>query len=322
MTPFTESVVEKAALAWLESAGWTIRHGADTVPGEIHGERDTYSETTLDGRLRDALVRLNPDLPSEAVEDAFRRLQRLEGADVVARNRHLHRMLVDGVTVEYRAQDHSIRGTQVKVIDFDNISANDFVAINQFTIVENKHTRRPDIVLFVNGLPLVVIELKNAAEESATIWSAYKQLQTYKAEIPALFDPNEVLVISDGVQARVGTLTAGKEWFKPWRSLTKDGTPDPYATELETVIRSLLGPERLLSLMRDFIVFEDDGGGAIIKKMAGYHQFHAVEVAVEETLRAGGATGDRRVGVVWHTQGAGKSLTMAFMRAGSSGNRP
>lgn len=311
-TSFTESVVEEAALVWLKSTGWTIRHGAEMVPGEIHGERDTYSEITLDGRLHDALARLNPDLPSEAVEDAFRRLQRPEGADVVARNRHLHRMLVDGVTVEYRAQDHSIRGTQVKVIDFDNASANDFVAINQFTVVENKHTRRPDIVLFVNGLPLVVIELKNAADESATIWTAYTQLQTYKAEIPALFDPNEVLVVSDGVQARVGTLTAGREWFKPWRMFAKDETSEECTPELETVIQGLLAPRRLLDLIRDFIVFEDDGGGTVIKKMVGYHQFHAVEVAVEETLRAGGATGDRRVGVVWHTQGAGKSLTMAF----------
>ncbi|HON31669.1 MAG TPA: type I restriction endonuclease subunit R, partial [Ottowia sp.] len=257
-----------------------------------------------------------------------------EGADLVQRNRALHRLLVDGVTVEYRDAEGAIRGAQARVIDFDDSTNNDWLAVDQFTVTENKHTRRPDVVLFVNGLPLAVLELKNAASEDTTIWTAFQQLQTYKAEVPALFATNAVLVASDGVEARAGTLTAGREWFKPWRTISGEAVADAHMPELQVVIEGLLAPRRFLDLVRDFIVFEDDGGGRIVKKMAGYHQFHAVQVAVGETLRAaelaradrvaegsgryeagrrpGGKPGDRRVGVVWHTQGSGKSLTMAF----------
>ena len=308
---FTESIVEEAALAWLEAGGWDVKYGADMVPGEPSGERGDYTQVVLEGRLRDAFSRLNPGLPPEALDDAFRKLTRPQDADLLSRNRYLHRLLVDGVAVEYRAADGSIRGAQVRVIAFDDAGANDFLAVNQFTLVENKRTRRPDVILFVNGLPLVVIELKNAADENATIWTAFKQLETYKAEIPTLFQDNELLVISDGVQARVGTLSAGKEWFKPWRAWEGAAT-ETCTPQLQVVIQALLTPRSLLDLVRDFVVFEDNGGGALVKKMAGYHQFHAVQVAVEETLRAAARSGDRRVGVVWHTQGSGKSLTMAF----------
>jgi len=331
---FTESVVEQAALAWLESIGWQVAHGPEIAPDMPGAERADYGEVVLAGRLRDALLRLNPALPAEALEDAFRKLTRPEGAELVQRNRALHRLLVDGVTVEYRDAEGAIRGEQARVIDFDDVGANDWLAVNQFSVVENKHARRPDVVLFVNGLPLAVLELKNAANEDATIWSAFGQLQTYKAEVPALFATNAVLVVSDGVAARAGTLTAGREWFKPWRTISGEALADTYMPELQVVIEGLLSPRRLLDLVRDFVVFEDDGGGNVVKKMAGYHQFHAVQVAVGETLRAaelaradhvaesagryeagrkpGGKPGDRRVGVVWHTQGSGKSLTMAF----------
>jgi type I restriction enzyme R subunit len=331
---FTESVVEQAALAWLESIGWTVRNGVEIAPGELFAERTDYGQVVLEQRLRDALARLNPDLPAEALEDAFRKLTRPEGAELVARNRTMHRLLVDGVTVEYRASDGEIRGAQVRVLDFDQVDANDWLAVNQFTVAENKHIRRPDVVLIVNGLPLAVLELKNAAAENATIWSAFQQLQTYKVEIPSLFATNELLVISDGVEARVGTLTAGREWFKPWRTIAGKLLADPHVPELQVVSEGLFAPRRFLDLVRDFLVFEDEGGGRLSKKMAGYHQFHAVQVAVGETLRAaelaradrvadttgryeaggkpGGKPGDRRVGVVWHTQGSGKSLTMAF----------
>ena len=331
---FTESEVEKAALAWLESTGWSVRHGADIAPGEPAAERDDYAQVVLAQRLRDALARLNPALPAEALDDAFRKLTRPEGAELLARSRSLHRLLVDGVTVEYRAADGEIRGAQARVIDFDLPAANDWLAVNQFSVTENKRTRRPDVVLFVNGLPLAVVELKNAADESATIWSAWHQLQTYKAEITSLFSTNALLTVSDGVEARVGTLTAGREWFKPWRTIAGEGLADPHLPELQVVIEGLCAPQRFLDLVRDFIVYEDDGGGHLVKKMAGYHQFHAVQVAVAETLRAAGhptagreadapgvyasraqlkaRKGDRRVGVVWHTQGSGKSLTMAF----------
>ncbi len=334
MSAFTESVVEQAALAWLEATGWKVAHGPELAPDVAAAERADYGEVVLAQRLRDALARLNPELPAEALEDAFRRLTRPEGADLVQRNRALHRLLVDGVTVEYRDAEGAIRGAQAGVIDFDDPASNDWLAVSQFTVVEGKRSRRPDVVLFVNGLPLAILELKNAANEDATIWTAFQQLQTYKEEVPALFATNAVLVVSDGVEARAGTLTAGREWFKPWRTISGEVLADAHAPELQVVIEGLLDPRRFLDLVRDFIVFEDDGGGRIEKKMAGYHQFHAVRVAVDETLRAaelaraqevaepfdryeagarpGGKPGDRRVGVVWHTQGSGKSLTMAF----------
>jgi len=335
MSPcFTESVVEQAALAWVESVGWTILHGAEIAPGELAAERAEYGEVVLAGRLRAALVRLNPGLPAEAIADAFRKLTRPEGPDLVTRNRAMHRLLVDGVTVEYRNDDGEIRGAQARVLNFDQVAANDWLAVNQFTVTENRHNRRPDIVLFVNGLPLAVLELKNAADETATIWTAFHQIQTYRVEIGSLFASNVVLCISDGVDARVGTLTAGREWFKPWRTITGERVVDTHVPELQVVLEGLFAPARFLDLVRDFIVFEDDGG-RVVKKMAGYHQFHAVKVAVDETLRAaalsrqsgnvaevpgryeagakpGGRQGDRRIGVVWHTQGSGKSLTMVF----------
>jgi type I restriction enzyme R subunit len=286
--PFTESTVESAALAWLESLGWRIAYGPDIAPDMPAAERRDYGEVVLARRLRDALARLNPDLPAEALEDAFRKLIRPEGADLVQRNRFVHRLLVDGVTVEYRDASGRIRGAQARLVDCDDVQANDWLAVNQFSVVENKHSRRLDLVLFINGLPLAVVELKNPADEKATIWSAFQQLQTYQAEVPSLFAPNALLAISDGVEARVGTLTAGREWFKPWRTISGEQVEDVGAAQLEVLLKGIFQKRRFLDLLRDFIVFEDDGGGRLVKKMAGYHQFHAVQVAVGETLRAAG----------------------------------
>jgi type I restriction enzyme R subunit len=336
MTRFAESVVEEAALAWLEALGYAVLHGPEIAAGEPDAERrdPAYRDVVLERRLRDALARLNPELPPEALEDAFRKLTRVDAPSLIERNRAAHRMLVDGVTVEYRRADGSIAGAQARVIDFDAPENNDWLAVNQFTVSEGQHTRRPDVVLFVNGLALAVIELKNAADENATVWSAFQQLQTYQAQIPVLFAANAALVVSDGVQARIGSLGAGKEWFKPWRTVSGRGDAPAAMPELQVVLEGVFEKRRFLDLLRHFIVFEDAGGGKLAKKMAGYHQFHAVNVAVEETLRAartaagdraaeppgryeagerpGGEPGDRRVGVVWHTQGSGKSLTMAF----------
>jgi type I restriction enzyme R subunit len=332
---FNESIIEEAALRWLARAGWSVRNGIDIAPDAPDAERSGFDKVILERRLREALLRLNPDLPHEALEDAFCKIARPEGADLVLRNRSAHRLLVNGITVEYRAADGNIRGAQARAIDYDDLENNDLLAVNQFSVIESKHHRRPDIVLFVNGLPLAIIELKNAADENATIWSAFNQLKTYQAEIPSLFSTNELLVISDGVEARVGTLTAGREWFKPWRTVAGERLADTNIPEVQVVIEGLLSPRRFLDLVRDFIAFEDDGGGSIAKKMAGYHQYHAVQAAAAETLRAarlcsetdaqgreagryeagrqpGGKPGDRRIGVVWHTQGSGKSLTMAF----------
>ena len=332
----SESVVEQAALAWLESLGWFVAHGPDIAPDAPGAERGDYDAVVLEGRLRAALDRLNPELPVEALDDAYRKLTRPGGATVEARNRAFHRMVVDGVTVEHRTHDGHIRGAQVRVLDFDDPAGNDWLAANQVTVVENKHERRPDVVLFVNGLPLGLIELKNPAAEEATVWTAWQQLQTYKAELPSLFAMNAALIVSDGLEARIGTLTAGREWFKPWRTISGETLADAAMPQLQVMLEGACAPARFLSLVRDFIVFEDDGSGALAKKMAGYHQFHAVGTAVAETLRAaelqrtgiavareergryesgrkpGGAPGDRRIGVVWHTQGSGKSLTMAF----------
>ena len=333
----TESVVEEATLAWLESLGWTVKHGPEIAWGELWAERTDpeYRDVVLERRLRDALARLNPGLPIEALEDAFRKLTRPEGATLAARNRAIHKMLVDGVTVEYRTAEGDIRGAQARVIDFDDIDNNDWLAVNQFTIAENKHTRRPDVVLFVNGLPLVLLELKNAADENATIETAYRQFQTYQQEIPTLFNYNTALVCSDGIQSRIGAIGAGWEWFKPWRTISGEALADPFMPELQVTINGVFDKRRFLDLIQYYIVYENMGGGKLNKKMAGYHQFHAVQVAVGETLRAaqlqieaarvaeergryeaglrpGGKPGDRRIGVVWHTQGAGKSLTMAF----------
>src|SRR5512146_2549147 len=201
MTPFTESVVEDAALAWLEGLGYSVLNGPDIAAGELGAERGdpNYRDVVLEGRLRQALVRLNPGLPHEALEDVFRKLVRVDGPSLVERNRAVHRMLVDGVAVEYRRPDGGIAGAQAQVLDFDVPGNNDWLAVNQFTVAEGQHTRRPDVVLFANGLPLAVIELKNPADENATIWSAFQQLETYQAQIPAMFKYNEVLVVSDGV---------------------------------------------------------------------------------------------------------------------------
>ena len=335
MTSLTEADVEQVALDWLFALGWKVAHGPDIAPGTPNAERTDYGQVALERRLRDALADLNPGLPASALDDAFRRLTRPEGSTLEARNRAFHRMLVDGVTVEHRDNEGRIRGAQVQVIDFNGPASNDWLAVNQSTVTENRNTRRPDVVLFVNGLPLGVIELKNPADEDATIWTAWQQLQTYKADLPTLFSMNEALMVSGGNEARIGTLTSGREWFKPWRTITGEGSADPHLTELQVMLEGVFEPSRFLSMVRDFIVFDDDGSSSLVKKMAGYHQFHAVKVAVDETLRAaklqraevriaeedgryeagrkpGGELGDRRIGVVWHTQGSGKSLTMAF----------
>ena len=335
MATLTEADVEQAALGWLAGLGWGVAHGPDIAPDTPGAERNDYGQVVLERRLRDALAQLNPTLPVDALDDAYRKLTRPEGSTVEARNRSFHRMLVEGVTVEHRDGEGRIRGAQVQIVDFDAPSRNDWLAVNQFTVRENQSSRRPDVVLFVNGLPLGVIELKNPADEEATLWTAWQQLQTYKADLPTLFSLNETLVVSDGNEARIGTVTAGREWFKPWRTITGETLAGPYMTELQVMLEGVFEPSRFLALVRDFIVFDDDGSGALLKKMAGYHQFHAVRVSVDETLRAaklqrsetrvaeeegryesgrrpGGAPGDRRIGVVWHTQGAGKSLTMAF----------
>jgi type I restriction enzyme, R subunit len=333
MSPFTESVVEEAALDWLGSFDFSVLHGPEIAPGELAAERSSYNEVVLRKRLEAALHKLNPILSAEVLEEALRQITLASLPSLIANNHAFHRLIVNGVAVEARREDGSIGAEVVKLIDFDNPKENDWLAVNQFTVLEGQHTRRPDIVIFVNGLPLAVIELKNAADEHADIWSAFYQLQTYKAQLPSLLAYNAVLVISDGVEARIGTISADSERFMPWRTIGGETIAPPTVPQLEVLMRGVFDQRRFLDLVGHFLVFEDDGS-TITKKMAGYHQFHAVNTAVEETLRAagilkharavepeggyfarampGGEEGDRRVGVVWHTQGSGKSLSMAF----------
>ncbi len=309
---FTESVIEQATLAWLESIEYPVVFGLDIAPDGAFSERENYEQVALINRLQQSLITLNPKVPTDAIEEALRKLTKLDSPSLITNNHTFHKYLIEGVPVEYPREDGSIAGDYLQVIDFDNPNNNDFLAVNQFTVMENKHERRPDIVIFVNGLPLAVIELKNAGDAKATIWTAYNQLQTYKKQIPSLFSYNAVLMVSDGLYARVGTLTASKEWFMPWRTIDGEGLDDNHHTQLQVVLEGVFNKQRFLDLIRYYIVFEDVGAGNLVKKMAGYHQFHAVRQAIRSTVRAAGIRGDKRIGVVWHTQGSGKSLTMAF----------
>ena len=333
-----ESIVEDAALEWFGELGYAVGHGPHLAPGEPAAERDSFGEVVLVGRLREAIRRLNFSISEEAREEALRKVLRVGTPSLTQTNRAFHRMLRDGVPVEYPRPDGSIAGDHVRLVDFNDVQANDWFVVNQFTVIEGQHNRRPDITVFINGLPLGLIELKNAADEDATIWSAYAQLQTYKAEIASLLHYNAALVVSDGLQARMGSVTANQEWFKVWRTIDGEGDAPKTALELEVLVRGVFERQRFLDLLHHFIVFEEDpDSGALHKIIAGYHQFHAVNAAVEETVRAsgmsdelsvrekagtywagkmhGGKLGDRRAGVVWHTQGSGKSFSMLFFAA-------
>jgi type I restriction enzyme R subunit len=308
---FAESHVEEAAFEYLEELGYDVVHGLDISPDGKAPEREAYSDILLVGRLRDAIDRINPHVPADAREDALKKVIATESPSLIEENRRLHRAIVEGVDVEFYAEDGTIRGDKVRLINFDDIAANDWLAVNQFTVIENGANRRPDVVVFINGMPLGVIELKNPGTESADLTSAYNQIQTYKAQIPSLFRTNAVLVTSDGIMARIGSLTANEERFMPWR--TTDGvTIAPKGSpEMGVLLEGVFEKRRFLKLISDFTVFGDTGSG-LIKIIAGYHQYHAVGHAVASTISATANGGDRKAGVIWHTQGSGKSLLMAF----------
>ena len=308
---FSESDVEDAALEWLSGLGYAVLHGPDISPEGPTPERVSYHQVMLTARLREALKCLNPHLPGETLEDVQRKVQQTETPSLIEENRRLHRYLIEGVPVEIAREDGSIGGDVARLIDFANMEANDWLAVNQYTVIEAQKNRRPDVVLFVNGIPLAVIELKNPGDENATLEGAFNQLQTYMDEIPSLFRTNAVLLTSDGLHARIGSLTANIERFMPWRTVNGSDVAPKGAPELDTVIAGVFEKTRFLTLIRDFTVFADAGSG-LTKIVAGYHQFHAVRHAVESTTAAAGPDGDRRIGVIWHTQGSGKSLLMAF----------
>src|SRR6266436_5600960 len=310
-TDFTESIVEEAALSWFEELGYTVLQGIDIAPGEPNAERSSYSDVVLSDRLRGALVKINPRIPTSALEEASRKVSRATSPSLFENNRQFHKWVTDGVDVQYHASDGRIVNDIAWLIDFSNSENNDWLVVNQFTVIENKNNRRPDIVIFLNGLPIGVIELKNPGDENATIKGAFNQFQTYKEAIPGLFPYDELLVVSDGVEARAGTLTSDWERFMPWRTIEGNDLAPRGTVELDVLIKGMFEKQRLLDLLLNFIVFEVDGS-KISKKMAAYHQFHAVNKAVASTVRASSPQGDKRVGVVWHTQGSGKSLSMVF----------
>ncbi|MDD2987935.1 MAG: type I restriction endonuclease subunit R [Zoogloea sp.] len=313
----TEDQLEQEALGWLAEVGYTPLRGPELAPDGERPERGSYQQVLLVERLRAAIARLNPLLTTAAREDALQQVRDLGIPALLSANRRFHQLLVTGVPVEVQRGGETL-GDFARLIDWADPSNNEWLAINQFTVKGPHHTRRPDIVLFVNGLPLVVIELKNPADANADIWKAFEQLQTYKAQTPDLFQYNEVLVISDGSDARMGSLSADAERFMQWRTI--DGVRlDPLGefNELETLIRGALAPAMLLDYLRYFVLFEDDGG--LVKKIAGYHQFHAVRAAIQQVIAAsrpcGAAATRGKGGVVWHTQGSGKSITMTCFAA-------
>jgi len=304
-----ESVVEAAAVEYFAALGYEYRHGPDLAPDSDSPERSSYADVVLAGRLRAALTRINPHLDHDAIDEVAKRILRPGSPSLEENNLAFQSLVTRGAEVQVR-KDGQARGELAFLFDFDEPDNNDWLVVGQLTVIHGEHHRRPDLVVYVNGMPLAVLELKSPESENATLQSAWNQLQTYKRELPALFDANELLVISDGTRARVGSLTAGMEWFGPWRtidgeSLAPDATPD-----LQVLIHGLFEKRRLLDYIRYFVLWETDDG--LVKKIAGYHQFHAANKAVAQTVRASASDGDKKIGVVWHTQGSGKSISMAL----------
>ncbi|MBD2534294.1 type I restriction endonuclease subunit R [Nostoc flagelliforme FACHB-838] len=306
----TEELLEELSLKIFEELGYTRLYYSEIKPEESNSQRSSYNEVLLVNRLRSAIENLNPHIPSEALEEAIRKLIRSESQNLLDNNYTFHKLLIEGISIRYSKNDEIIY-EQIQIIDFKNIERNDWVITNQFSVQENRIIRRPDLVVFINGLPLAVIELKSPIREKATIEQAFSQLQRYKQDIPSLFTYNELLIVSDGLQARIGSLTSGLEKFFHWRTIDGEHIIIKGKPELEILLKGVFDKERLLDFIRFFIVFEVNGE-SITKKMAGYRQYHAVNKAVAETVKATSSEGDKRVGVIWHTQGSGKSLSMAF----------
>lgn len=309
----TEDQLEQETLGWLADVGYTVLYGVDIAPDGDNPERTDYRQVVLLERLRKAVNKLNPSIPAAARDDAIKQVMDLGIPVLLSANRHFHKLLVTGVPVQFQ-KDGETRGDFVRLVDWVDPAQNEWLAINQFSIKGTHHTRRPDVILFVNGLPIVLLELKNPADENADLWKAFDQIQTYKEQIPDVFQYNEILVISDGTEARLGGLSSDAERFMQWRTI--DGVAlDPLGqfNELETMVRGVLAPAYLLDYLRFFVLFEDDG--TLVKKIAGYHQFHAVRAAISQVVAASRPGGTHKGGVVWHTQGSGKSITMTCFAA-------
>lgn len=320
MKPITENIIEQSAIEILQSQGWEYANGKEISPEGLFCERENFSQIVLLNRLRTAIAKINPNIPLDAQEAAVQKVLRIASPDLLHNNEEFHRLLVEKVKIPYQENGYE-RSHEVALIDFEHPANNQFLVVNQYTIIENNQNKRPDVLLFVNGLPLVVIELKNAASENADIKSAYQQIQTYKAIIPSLFTYNALCILSDGLECKAGSVSADLSRYMTWK--TADGIKEAsrFKPQLETLLKGMLQPATLLDLVRNFIVFEkskkeDAKTGLIqiqtVKKLAAYHQFFAVNKAVQSTVHASGENGDKRGGVVWHTQGSGKSLSMVF----------
>lgn len=308
---FCESHLEEATLEWFEELGYEIVFAPDIAPDGEYPEREDYSDIILNERLKEALKRINPKMPDDALEDAFRQITIPQSPSLIMNNKAFQKMITDGIDVQVKQADASYRTEKVYVFDFEKPLNNEFMVANQFTIVEHGVEKRPDVIAFVNGIPLVVIELKSASDENVDITDAYNQLQTYKMTIPSLFTYNSFMVTSDGINARAGTLTSDEDRFMAWRTIDGDDVAPLSIPQLEVLIKGMFQRDRFLDIIRHFVLFQSDGKDTI-KILAGYHQYHAVNKAVESTERATQESGDRRIGVVWHTQGSGKSLSMVF----------
>ncbi len=315
---YTESDLENAVLEWLDGLGYSIKFGPDIAPDGESPERESYKDVILVGRLRDAVARINPSIPREAQEEAVKKIIAVaySSPNLLVANHAFHQMLASGVDIEYRREDGSIAGDKVYIIDAVNPGNNDWLAVNQYTVIENNHNRRPDVIVFVNGLPIAVFELKNPADVNATVKGAFNQIQTYKSEIPSLFAYNELCIISDHIiNALVGTISADMDRFVGWKSI--DGDNLAKTNDLHILIKGIFAKDRLPDIVKNFIVFENEKDSRnnvtkIIKKLAAYHQYFAVNKATKRTVEAASPDGDKRAGVVWHTQGSGKSLSMVF----------
>lgn len=307
-----ENTVEQAALTWFQELGFTKLHGPEISEDGIAPERTGYSDVVLRARLENAIAKLNPNLPLEAVDEVIRKVLTPNSPSLILNNRAFHQMLVNGVEIQYRRQDGSQAAEPVRLMSFDKSEDNDFAVCNQFTIIEGNNNRRPDVIVFLNGLPIAVLELKSITKDTNVMTEGFNQLQTYKKQISSLFTYNEILIVSDGHQAAIGSLTADRERFMPWKTI--DGSTLASGTQLglEVMIKGVFEKTNLMNFLRHFVIFEEDKSGALTKKLAGYHQFHAVLKAINETVKASMPNGNRKVGVVWHTQGSGKSLTMTF----------
>ena len=322
MSGFNEAQVEESALTYFSELGYQTVYGPLIAPGEATQERTSFDQVLLLERLRNAVQRINRDMPGELIDEALKKLQRPESQDLMSENLRVHTLITEGVPVEYRGDDGQVRTTRVWLVDFEQPECNDWIAVNQFTIIENGKNRRPDVVVFLNGLPIGLLELKNSADVNATLKGAWNQIQTYRSDIPSLFVTNVIAVLSDGTSSSMSSFTGAYEHYAPWKTIEgrEVVTNRP---SLEVLIKGVFEPSRLLDLLRNFVVFSDeavtDASGqsvrALVKRVAKYHQYWAVNAAIDSTVEASGPGGDRRGGVVWHTQGSGKSFEMVFYAA-------